>query len=506
MSIGTYVLVFSVYGLAFYSMGLALLLEGGRGSDLRLRQALRPLAAFAFLHALHEWIEAYDRLNLLPWQDAYPVIWDSFRLAILAFSFLSLAAFGSQLLASTERNRRLSMLVPIVLAAIWGVGLLIMQNIYAIGGGLFEAAEAWTRYVLAVPASLLAAAGLVAQQRAFRRAGMIRFGRDCLWAAIAFVWYGLVGQVFVHASPLPPSNTINQELFFEVFGIPIQVLRATTAVIISILVIRVLRSFDVETQRRITELQASQLEEAHRREALRGELLKRVVAAQEAERQRIARELHDATGQSLTALGLGLSGVLITCQRREPEQVESRVRELMELNSKTLDELRHLIADLRPSHLDDLGLPSALRWYTKEVQSRVPLEIHIEISGDERPLDSAVNTALFRVAQEALTNIIKYANTPTAWVRLAYAAQAVVLEVEDRGIGFDTSAPALSNRSAWGLLGMQERAELLGGAFELHSNRGSGTCVRVTIPYHRQMDETSESSTTLAPSTLEEIP
>ncbi len=102
-----------------------------------------------------------------------------------------------------------------------------MQEFYAIGGGLFEAAEAWSRYVLAVPASLLAAAGLVAQQRAFRRAGMVRFGRDCLWAAIAFVWYGLIGQIFVHASPLPPSNTINQELFLQTFGFPIQLVRGS---------------------------------------------------------------------------------------------------------------------------------------------------------------------------------------------------------------------------------------------------------------------------------------
>jgi signal transduction histidine kinase len=305
MSVGTYVLIFSIYGLAFYSMGLALLLEGRRGSDLRLRQALRPLAAFAFLHGIHEWIEAYDRLGLLPWQDTYSIVWDAIRLAILAFSFLSLAAFGAQLLASTEKQRRLSLLVPIVLAAIWGVGLLILQSLLTASGGLFEAAEAWTRYVIAVPASLLAAAGLVAQQRAFRRAGMVRFGRDCLWAAIAFVWYGLVGQVFVRASPLPPSNIINQELFFQTFGFPIQVFRAAAAVVIAVAVIRVLRSFDVETQRRIAELQAAQLEEARRREELRGELLRRVVTAQEAERQRIAREPHDATGQSLTAIGLG---------------------------------------------------------------------------------------------------------------------------------------------------------------------------------------------------------
>ncbi len=493
MSTGTYVLIYSIYGLAFYSMGLALLLEGGRGSDWRLRQALRPLAAFAFLHGLHEWIEAYDRLNLLPGQDVAPALWDSFRLIILVFSFLSLAAFGSQLLASTEKQRRLSLLVPIVLAAVWGVGLLVMQNFYAVGGGLFEAAEAWTRYVVAVPASLLAAAGLVAQQRAFRRAGLVRFGRDCLWAAIAFVWYGVIGQLFVHVSPLPPSNIVNQELFYLTFGIPIQLLRAAAAVVISIAVIRVLRSFDVETQRRIAELQAAQLDEARRREELRGELLKRVVSAQEAERQRIARELHDATGQSLTAIGLGLSSVLSSFQRRESEQLERRVHELLDLNAKTLDELHRLIADLRPSHLDDLGLPATLRWYTKDLQPRVPFEIRVEVKQDEQPLDSVVSTALFRVAQEALTNIIKYAEAHMAWIRLEYGPQEVTLEVDDDGVGFDVSQQA-ANRSTWGLLGMQERAELLGGQFELSTSPGTGTHVRVRIPYRSQQPQPVSAS------------
>ncbi len=483
MSTGTFVLIYSVYGLAFYSMGLALLLEGRRGSDLRLRRALRPLAAFAFLHAFSEWIEAYDRLGLLPGQGAAPSLWNAILLAILAFSFLSLAAFGAQLLAADENRRRLSLLVPIVLAAIWGIGLLVFRNYFSLGGGLFEASEAWTRYIIAVPASLLAAAGLVAQQRAFRRAGMVRFGRDCLWAAIAFVWYGLIGQVFVPMSPLPPSNVINQELFLSTFGFPVQLLRAAAAVIIAIFVTRVLRSFDVETQRRIAELQAAQLEEARRREALRGELFKRVVAAQEAERQRIARELHDATGQSLTALGLGLSGILNSYQRGESQSIERRVRELLELNARTLDELRHLIADLRPSHLDDLGLPATLRWYAKEVQQRVPFEIQVEIDGRERSLDSAVSTALFRVAQEALTNIVKYAQASYAWIRLNYTDDEVVLQVEDNGRGFNPSLQAQSNRSAWGVLGMRERAELLGGQFELQSSVGHGTCVQVTIPY-----------------------
>ena len=168
---------------------------------------------------------------------------------------------------------------------------------------------------------------------------------------------------------------INQDLFLRTFGFPIQLLRAGAAVVSAWAIIRFLRSFEFETQRKIAELQDVQLQEAQRREALRGELLRQVVSAQEAERQRIARELHDATGQSLTAIGLGLRGVSNTL-RLDTDKAAENLRQLEGLVARSLDELQRLIADLRPSHLDDLGLPAALRWYAGEVQSRVPLSRH----------------------------------------------------------------------------------------------------------------------------------
>jgi signal transduction histidine kinase len=474
--------VFFLYGLAFFSMGLVVALEYSRASDARLRHALRPLAAFGLIHALHEWLEMFQVLELLPWQAEVHLLWDSIRLAILAFSFLSLGAFGASLLAPNERLRRISLLFPLALVSVWGLGLLIMRGQYPLEAGLWDVADAWTRYVLGIPGALAASAGLVAQQRAFRQAGLITFGRDSLWAAVAFAWYGIIGQVFPHASALPPSNVINQDTFLQVFGFPIQVVRAGAAVGAAIFVIRFLRSFEVETQRKITELQAARLEEAERREALRGELLRRVVAAQEAERQRIARELHDETGQALTALGLGLRAVRSRL-RQDEDQAERNVRQLEGMAAHSLDELHHLIADLRPSHLDDLGLASTLRWYAKDLQSRAPLDIRVEISGEQRPLSATRTTALFRVAQEALTNVIKHSGAEHAQVRLHFNEREITLEVEDNGHGFEVSAQAIPSRPSWGLLGMQERAALLGGRFDIHSNPGHGTCVRVSIPY-----------------------
>jgi hypothetical protein len=266
----TIAIIYFFYGLSFFSMGLAVTLEMGRSSDPRLRQALRPLAGFGLLHGLHEWVEMFQALRILPWQAIEPLGWTALRMALLAISFLSLAAFGASLLTRGERGLRISMLVPLGMAAIWGFGVLIFRGQYTPETQLWEVVNVWTRYSLAIPSAGLACAGLIAQQRAFRQAGMARFGQDSLWAAVAFLWYGVVGQAFTNVSPLPPSTVINEDLFIQTFGFPVQLLRATVATVASFFVIRFLRAFEVETQSQIAMLQSERLKESQRREALRG--------------------------------------------------------------------------------------------------------------------------------------------------------------------------------------------------------------------------------------------
>ncbi|NIM92727.1 MAG: hypothetical protein GTO18_03295 [Anaerolineales bacterium] len=493
MSTTVLVIIFLFYGLAFFSMGLAITLEVGRGTDEKLRHALRPLAAFGLLHGLHEWLEMLELLGALPGAEVVPLFWHGVRIGLLAFSFLSLGAFGASLLTESERTRRLSLLVPLAMAAVWGLGLLVLRGYYA--GNLWDVADVWTRYTLAIPGAILACVGLIALQRAFRRVGMAQFGRDSLWAAVAFLWYGLVGQIFTRESALPPSTVINQQIFLDTFGFPVQLLRATAAIIAAIFVMRVLRSFEVETQRKISELQEARLKEAQRREALRSEYLKRVVDAQEAERQRIARELHDETGQALTALGMGLRGATATLNQ-DTEKASKQLRHLEGLVTHSLDELQRLIADLRPSHLDDLGLPAALRWYAGEVESRTDLDVDVFVEGEPRTIDPTVKTALFRVAQEALVNVIKHADADHILITLCYADHNVSLLVEDDGCGFNMGIVMGSERKAWGLMGMEERANLLGGRFWLDSKEGKGTRVMVRLPTNQQLEENDEDSST----------
>ena len=485
--------IFFFYGLAFFSLGLATLLELGRASDPRLRYALRMLSVFGLVHGGHEWLEMFESLGILPAQLTEPLLWRSLRIMVLAGSFLPLGGFGAALLVRSAGGRRWSLGPSLGLALVWGLGLLILRTRFTEVSALWDVADVWTRYTLAVPSAVLAGIGLLSLRHSFRAAGMAGFGRDSLFAALAFMAYGVIGQVFTRPSALPPSTVINSELFFETFGFPIQLLRTGGAILITVFVIRFMRSFEVEQQQRMAELQDARLQEAERRQALRGELLHRVVQAQEAERERIARELHDETGQALTAIGLGLRGVV----SKLPEGVNGSVgalRHLEELTNSSLAELQRLILGLRPSHLDDLGLVAALRWYAGEIENRAPLIVSFEVVGDERSLPPLLKVGLFRVAQEALTNVVRHASAQQAWVRLSYNQVAVCLEVEDDGVGFNTVATGSADRPSWGLMGMQERVTLMGGAFDLSSEIGKGTRIVATVPDRLQTGDEHDSA------------
>jgi len=261
--------------------------------------------------------------------------------------------------------------------------------------------------------------------------------------------------------------------------------RALTAVAAAVFVIRFLRAFQVETERKIAELQAAQLEQSQQRETLRAELFRRVVAAQEAERQRIARDLHDETGQALTAIGMGLRGLEGRLSTRNKEALGT-LHKLETLTADSLKELQRLMTDLRPSHLDDLGLSAALRWYAAKLQEHSSLAIRVDIHGEECDLDDAMKITVFRIVQESLNNIIKHSQATTVNIHLYFEEKQVRISAFDNGIGFDREQvqQRRTTRPSLGLAGMEERAALLNGTVNIQSRPGFGTEVEAVIPYH----------------------
>lgn len=206
-----------------------------------------------------------------------------------------------------------------------------------------------------------------------------------------------------------------------------------------------------------------------------------IINAQELERQRIARELHDETSQVLTSLLISLA---VLEESIESPESRERIADTRMLAHSTLRAIRNLSIDLRPSALDDLGLLPALRWYVKEYQKKCAIEVEFHASGFKERLSPEMEIALYRVVQECLTNTVRHANARKVRISLREKHDLVQAVMVDDGIGFDYDA-LLKNPGqdrGLGLAGMQERALLLGGTLEISSEPGNGTRVVVTIP------------------------
>lgn len=206
----------------------------------------------------------------------------------------------------------------------------------------------------------------------------------------------------------------------------------------------------------------------------RRSLLERLISVQEEERRRIARELHDEAGQSLTALRLGLEAARADLSAGQPESSARRLESLAGIAADAITDLERLVLDLRPAQLDTLGLVATLRWYAARFESQTGTAMTVDVRGGTRRLEPDVETALFRIAQEALTNVARHSQASRVDVVLQFAPQSVSLEVGDDGVGFDSETAGMSPASV-GLLGMREHAELVGGTLVVQSRPGHGT-------------------------------
>lgn len=213
------------------------------------------------------------------------------------------------------------------------------------------------------------------------------------------------------------------------------------------------------------------------RELLRRQLFERVIAAQEEERRRISRELHDSTSQSLTSLMVGLRALDEICDN---PQVHAQAQELRDVTGQVLEDVHSLAVQLRPSVLDDLGLPAALERLTREWQKRhhVQVDVVVHLAGERLP--DPIETALYRIVQEALTNVARHAQAKSVSVLVERRHQDVVTVIEDDGKGFDIDQ--IHNDGHLGLVGIRERAELLGGSLTIESNPGRGTSLYIQLP------------------------
>lgn len=212
-------------------------------------------------------------------------------------------------------------------------------------------------------------------------------------------------------------------------------------------------------------------------------LSERAINAQEEERKRIARSLHDDTGQALSTLIIGLERLEPRLPADQPD-LRDRLESARRLATSTLENLRKVIYGLRPTILDDLGLVPAIRWYARSTLEGAGIRVELRAPDEPLRLSSQLTTTLFRITQEAIHNVARHARARSVVISLSQTGEQICLLVEDDGRGFDVariSGQALRLQRL-GLLGIQERAELVGGEVTVESAPGRGTRVRVSVP------------------------
>jgi PAS domain S-box-containing protein len=216
-------------------------------------------------------------------------------------------------------------------------------------------------------------------------------------------------------------------------------------------------------------------------------LSRRLVEVQEAERRHIARELHDEIGQILTGLNLSLE----LASRLPTEQRDERLAYARDMVESLMSQVREMSLELRPPMLDDLGLLPALLWYCERYTNQTGVRVLLKHTGIERRFAPEIEIAVYRIVQEALTNVARYAGVGEATVRLWLSHDVLGLQIEDQGIGFEPEA-ALSSAASSGLSGMHERTLLLGGELQIESEPGKGSRLAVELPLHARINSVTD--------------
>jgi len=208
------------------------------------------------------------------------------------------------------------------------------------------------------------------------------------------------------------------------------------------------------------------------------ELSEHLLNIRETERTNIAREIHDELGQQLTILKMDLSWLNQKLKECNDASVLQKTGDALMVLNETIRSVRRIATELRPSMLDDLGLIEAMEWQSKEFEKRSGIRIIFESGVSHLPVNNDVATSLFRIYQEALTNIVRHAHAKTVFSKLQLKHEQVILTIADDGAGFDMQMLAI--KKTLGLLGMKERTLMMGGRFEINSQPGKGTTIIVT--------------------------
>ncbi|MCL4304217.1 MAG: hypothetical protein KJ077_51515 [Anaerolineae bacterium] len=458
-------LVFFVYGLVFFVLGLAITLQSRRHSRLTLARHLHWLALFGFIHSLHEWGDVFIPIQATYLPPPFINLLKAIQLGLLSLSFACLFQFGIDLLRPMPHRWAWLRWLPAGLLLLWSLAALVWLTAGPVSlAEWYLLSNIWTRYLIGFPGAALAAYGLRRQAAQliapFREPQILQM---LYLAGLALAGYAVVGGLVVPPGPYFPANWLNTTLLESWLSLPIPVFRSLLGLTLTVAIIRTLEIFDLEIDRKLSSMEEAQ-----------------ILAA---ERERLGRDLHDHTLQSVYAAGLMLNAARhAPCLVEDGAAADNLAQAALTLDQAVAD-IRQHVAELRaqPTSVSLAeGLTQLL--HNSVLSSMVQVDLKLNL-----PEDQALTTPqvrhLLAITGEALSNVARHAHARHVQLSVQADEETLSLSISDDGQGIPPDFIA-----GYGLRNMRDRARLLAGELGINSQSGSGTQLQLTIPYRKELD------------------
>ncbi len=455
-------LVFFVYGLTFFVLGLAIALQSRHASRLEIARTLPWLAAFGFAHGFHEWGEYFIPIQASYLSAGVIAALQRLRLLLLAISFAFLFEFGLRLLGSSARPQRLHWMSSALLAAWIFVAFFVLPGRFPEPSEWQHLADALARYFIGLPGGLVAALGLrrhtYSRIRALDAPHILRNMRR---VGVMMGLYALLGGLIVPPIRFFPGNLLNAEAFEALLVVPAPVFRSIIGLALAIFTIRALEVFDLEVARAIEGMEQQQ-----------------ILAA---ERDRIARDLHDGAIQKVYTAGLLVESAHHIAEGQT--LVSERLEKAMGVLEDAIHDLRRNLVGLQ-SAPSSRGLRERLEELAQDEKIQAILDVDLEVEIPETAyLHPYRRDHILAILNEALSNVMRHANAERVTIRARQSDGWLHISVTDDGKGLPEAYEA-----GYGLRNMRDRARLLNGELTLEASPGErGTMVALKVPWSEEL-------------------
>ncbi|ABR49370.1 integral membrane sensor signal transduction histidine kinase [Alkaliphilus metalliredigens QYMF] len=459
-----YILLFFVYGLAFFSMGIAAFLQNtSEESSFPLLKCIHYLGFFGIIHGITEWIIMLRITNMVPQYQLNLLLLGTFTNA-LSFAFLWM--FGAKLLQKEGKVKLLIEGLPWLLFGLWLMAVIASYMRYQTTSLHWIFIEdTMSRYFIGFPGALISALALYKNAKHMEQLNIVTASLQLKGMAIAFGVYGVLAGVVVKNKQIFPSNIINRENFFNLFGFPVELGRGISAIIITILFVSVIKVFQWEINKKIKRLTKHQIVSD--------------------ERKKMGQELHDVIIQNLFATGLQVENII------EMEPNSKFIKDLHYIKNNlnvTITHVRQFIEQVASAKIQIEDLKLRLTGLVDNFQRvcNIPIELQYKIT--EVTLGSLSQekaTQIYYIVQEALSNAIKHSEANRITIDIKTTLNTVGATIKDDGKGFGLQQ--IPKGGHYGLVSMKERAANVNGLLDIKSNE-KGTRVTITIPWEESED------------------